>query len=123
MTVQNPQLSKSPTPVVESEGNISHRNSTTQSEENTSSNRNGQDDVNTNGNVNTQAKTLFLNAATPEGNESRPIVISICNPLTEDARIRQHCPSEIFCVDPNPVQMPSWVKDSKCKPLLIDHLI
>jgi hypothetical protein len=70
------------------------------------------------GNANLDAGLPSVNATTPEPNESGPTIISICNPLTEDSGIRQHCPSKVFCLNPNAVQVPSWVKDSKCKPFV-----
>lgn len=75
------------------------------------------------GDANMETISPSLNTPMPEINENRPSVITICNPLTEDASIRQHRPSDIFCDDPDPVQVPSCVKDSKCKPLHINYPI
>jgi len=99
-------LSKSPTRGIESEHD---KNSTAHPEEDQ------YDVADTDGNVSMEAGPPSLNAPMPEPNESRPIIISICNPLNEESSNRQNHPSEVFCTNPNPVQVPSWIKDSKCK--------
>ena len=52
-------------------------------------------------------------------NETGQIILSNCNPLAEDAHIRQYYNSP----EPDPVQNPSHViscvKEDKCKPILI----
>lgn len=59
----------------------------------------------------------------PARSKTLPAVMTICNRLVEDSGIRHVVPSEIFCPDPNPVQVPSCVKDSKCElyPFYIKH--
>jgi len=73
-----------------------------------------EDVVDTDGDVNMETVSPSLQAPTPEPNERRPMIVSICNPLNEDSSNRQNCPSEVFCAKPNAVQVPSWVKGSKC---------
>ena len=48
-------------------------------------------------------------------NELQQTIMTICNPLEEVASIRKPHQSNIFVNNPDPVQKPSWVKDSKCK--------
>lgn len=79
-----------------------------------------EDNVDEDGDVTMEAaESNSLNVTTMELNETGQTILSICNPLEEDARIRQHLTSEVLCTEPNPVQVPSCVKGAKCKPLVI----
>ena len=97
--------------VIESEHDISRRYlAGTHSEGNPISNSISQEDaVDTDSGVNMETGPLSLQAPT----QSRPMVVTICNPLKEGSSNRQNCPSDFFCAKPNPVQVP-WVKGSTC---------
>jgi hypothetical protein len=69
-------------------------------------------------NIPIDTESQSLGACITEPTEHLPTILTICNPLTEDSSLRNQHPSDIFIDNPNPVQVPSWAKDSKCKPFL-----
>jgi hypothetical protein len=69
--------------------------------------------------VNMVLEPNTLNVTMLEPKESEQTILSICDPLTDDARIHGNHTSKVLCAHLDPVQIPSNVKDAKCKSLLI----
>jgi hypothetical protein len=75
--------------------------------------------------VNMEAESNTLDITMLEPKESGQNILSICDPLTNDARIIGDHTSKVLWMDPDPVQVPSYVKDAKCKSFVTQsfHLI
>ena len=53
--------------------------------------------------------------------QRQPTIVTICNPLREDARIRNPHPTNFLVDDLEPVKVPYGVNDSKSKPLSTNY--
>jgi hypothetical protein len=60
--------------------------------------------------------------STPEPNEGRPNIASLCNPYDEGTDIRQPQASSLFSKNLDAIRKPSWIKDSNCEQLFIFSL-
>lgn len=59
---------------------------------------------------------------TPEPNQRRLTIASLCNPINEPVDIRKFEASSLFDVNIDPVHKPAWIKNSSCEQSFLSSL-